>query len=420
MGRMTVAHPTLCALAMALALASPTRAQTAFETPPTLDAASLAPPDLLRGPHFSVAPKATIDGYLARFKITSEFGPLEAHGTELLRIRVSEIPAIGSLAEVSQSKAFGDAAKKSAGGAVDFAKDLAKDPKHAVDSVGAGIGAFFGRAERAAKQGADYASDKSADARAGGSSQGGGSGSFKDDPLGYNKAKREWAKKLGIDPYSTNPILQEKLAAAARATFAGDFATGAVTGLVVGPAHYAVDFDQATRDSVWDKSPGDLEAMNEAKLAKMGVTGRPVRDFFRNTWFTPTLSTALVAGLEQLPGAGGRAEVIAASASAASEVQARFMVNALRLLRAYDKRGNPIAEIRMSGRVPVGVTKSGTVVVPAALDYLAWTKGAADFVARKEIAGNAHVLLLTGKASATVTKELGARGWRIETAALSG
>ena len=407
--------PTVRVLAVAIALASPTFAYAAFETPPTLDATDVAPPELLSGPHYKVAPKATVDGYMAKFEVESDFGSFTALGTELLRIRVSEIPAIASLSEVSQSAAFKDALAKSAAVPVDFAKSVASDPKQTAANVASGVGQLFGSAGRAIRQGAEYAGDKAADAKSGKSSAGGSSQpTFTNDPVGYNKAKREWAKKLGIDPYSTNPVLQEKLSAAAQATFAGNFSVGIAVGAVVGPLQYAVDFDKSTRDAVWDLSPGDLEAKNEAKLSAMGITGRPVRDFFRTTSFTPTLATALVSALDQLPGAHGRAAVIAATPSIASEVQARFVVNGLRMLRAYDKRGDRIVEIRMSGRVPVGVTKSGVVVVPAALDYVAWTQEVAGFVARKELAGKNHVLLLAGKPSEMTKKELGARRWKVE------
>jgi hypothetical protein len=408
------------ALALTGAALAPAFGQTAFETPPTLDAAALAPAALLAGPHFKVAPKAPIETFMATFQIESDFGKMPAQGTEMLRIRTGEVPAIAKLAEVSQTKAFGDAAAKSGGATVDFAKSVVTDPGKAVASVGTGLGNLFGRVERVAKQGAQYAEDKTADAKAGKSVTGGGSPTMRDDPVGYNKAKRDWAKKLNIDPYSTNPVLQEKLTAAARASFLGDFSAGAVSGVVMGPAHYAVDLDVSTRDLVWDKSPGDLDKINEDKLAKMGIKDRPVRDFFRTPSFTPTLSTALVGALEQLDGVGGRAGVIAAAPGATSEVQARFMINALRLLYAYGKRGNPIAEIRMSGRVPVGVTKAGGVVVPAPLDYVAWTQQVADFTARKELGGKGTVLLLTGKASETAKKQFAARGWRIEAATVSG
>jgi hypothetical protein len=52
--------------------------------------------------------------------------------------------------------------------------------------------------------------------------------------------------------------------------------------------------------------------------------------------------------------------------------------------------------------------------VPAALDYVPWTQEAAGFVARKDLVGKQHVLLLVGKSSEMAKKELGARHWKVE------
>ncbi|HVO87755.1 MAG TPA: hypothetical protein VMV45_04370 [Casimicrobiaceae bacterium] len=389
----------------------------AFEAFPTLEATEFVAPDVLNGPHYKVAPQVTIDSYLAKFEIQSDYGTLTALGSEMLRVRLREFPAIASLSEVSQTKAFTDAVAKGAQAPVDFAKTLATDPQKAASNVASGVGALFSSAGRAVKQAATSVSDKTSDTT-GNPSSSGGATSFTDDPIGYNKAKREWAKRLGVDPYSTNPLLQEKLSAAAQASFAGGFAMGLAVGAVIGPAQYAVDLEQSTRDAVWDRSPGELEASNEATLASMGITGRPVRDFLRTPSFTPTLSTALVAALKDLSHARGAAAVIAAAPSVASEVQARFMVNALHLLHAFGERGDPVTELRMSGRVPIGISKSGVVVVPAALDYLPWTEQLATFVNRKDVAGKRHVLLVTGRASDIARRELAARQWQIEQATL--
>ena len=385
----------------------------AFEDFPTLDAAQFAPPDLLSGPHFKVAPQVTIDGYMAKFEMETDYGPLTARGTEMLRVRVREMPAIAELSDVSQTKAFTDAAAKSAMVPVDFAKNLATDPKQTMNSVANGVGALFASAGRAVKQGSEYVSDKATDSGTKSTSESSG-GSFNDDPIGYNKAKREWAKKLGVDPYSTNPVLEQKLSAAAQASFAGGFAVGLAVGAVIGPAQYAVSLDESTRDAVWDKSPGELEAINEAKLQEMGISGRPVRDFLRTPSFTPTLSTALVSALKSLPNVRGGASIVVMASQAQSEVQARFMVHALQLLALYEKRGTRIAEIRVSGRVPVGVTGAGFVVVPAAIDYVPWTEQVAGFANRKELAGKGHLLLLTGTLSPEAKKEFATRGWKVE------
>jgi hypothetical protein len=386
-----------------------------------LRSADLAPPELLSGPHYKVAAETRIEGYLPVFDIESEYGNLSAMGVELLRVRVSEVPAIASPSEMSKTDAFANAVGKTARAPVEFAKSLAADPGRTTANVVNGVGQMIGGAGRAIKRGAEYVQDKQSDGTGADSSttRTSSEGGFTDDPIGYNKAKRAWAKKLGVDPYSTNPVLQDRLSAVAQATFVGNLSMGVAVGAVIGPAQYAVDFDATTRDAVWDLSPGDLQSTNEKKLAAMGIEGRPVRDFFRNAWFTPTLATAFVTLLDELPAARGRATVIAAASSVQSEVQARFMVNALRLLHAHSKRGDRIAEVRMSRNVPFGVTQSGQVIVPGALDYIAWTKEVSDFFGRKELAGKTRVLLLTGKVSDLAKQNLAAHGWKVQEIALS-
>jgi hypothetical protein len=196
--------------------------------------------------------------------------------------------------------------------------------------------------------------------------------------------------------------------------FAGNYPGKIAAGAAVGPMQYAVDLDPTIRDAVWDLSPGQLESRNEAKLARMGMSGRPVRDFLRTPAFTPTLSTALVFALEKLDGVKGRDAVIAAAASAASELQARYLRNAMVMLASYANRGDAVVEIRMSGRIPVAVAQSATIVIPAAVDYVAWTPEVSKFALRKELAGKRRVLMVRGKVSEIAKKELEKRGWTIE------
>lgn len=80
-----------------------------YESEPVLDAAAVAEPALLSGPNFTVDPKVQVGGYMARFSITTPYGPLMADSAQMLAIRVAEIPAIEALDRASRSGAFGHA-----------------------------------------------------------------------------------------------------------------------------------------------------------------------------------------------------------------------------------------------------------------------------------------------------------------------
>jgi hypothetical protein len=129
-------------LVLALVLVGTAFAQDAFERPTPLNAADLAPNDLLGGPHYKVAPEARIEGYLPTFKVQSDFGDFSAVGVEMLRVRVSEVPAIGSLAEASKSDAFANA--------------LGKTPYAVDETTKLGFGATEFKNERDSKMGGDF------------------------------------------------------------------------------------------------------------------------------------------------------------------------------------------------------------------------------------------------------------------------
>ena len=102
--------PLLASLVFALACVTPARAlEGMFENEPVLDAASLAQPALLNGPGYKVAPRVAIGGYMARFHITTPYGPLDADSVQLLAIRIAELPAIETLNEASRKGAFAHA-----------------------------------------------------------------------------------------------------------------------------------------------------------------------------------------------------------------------------------------------------------------------------------------------------------------------
>lgn len=335
------------ALSAALAASLPALAQpsTKYESAPKLAGRELAPEALLSGPLHSVGEPVAVESFLGRFAIASKFGEFRVAGVDMLGVRVRELAAIEALSQVEKSAEFQQALIRSAQVPGQFVGNAISDPGGTVESVASGVGTVLGRVGRLATTGAravgDTASDiaasrprvEPAPAPAGEPAP----PSFTGDPFGFNRARREWARRLEVDPYTTNPVLRPKLDAAARATFAGELPVNVAMGVVAAPLQYAATFDTIVRDSVWNLPVIDLVAQNEARLRAMGIEGRPVRDFFRNRWFTPTLQTALVAALERLPGVRGRDAVVVAAATVGGEARARSLVGAVRMLGRHHR-----------------------------------------------------------------------------------
>src|SRR5262249_29304838 len=74
-----------------------------FEKPPTLPAQVLAPATLLSGNRFHVNNQVPTDGLLAHYTTQSDVGVFQANSTEMLKIRVAEIPAIQELTKTSKT-----------------------------------------------------------------------------------------------------------------------------------------------------------------------------------------------------------------------------------------------------------------------------------------------------------------------------
>jgi len=364
-----------------------------------------------------------VEGYFGRFVIESKLGRFSVIGENMLAVRVSELQAIEELQKVQKDAAFTDALAKSAKGVASFAGDVVTKPGQTVENIGKGVGTVFGRIGYLAKSGGNYVTDKASDlttsetkakpkAAPGGEPE---PPSFIGDPFGYNMARREWAKKLNIDPYTSNPVLRPLLDNAASATFAGNFGVTLTLGAVMVPVQYAYQLDDTVRQSVWNKPAIDLEKENEARLLALGVPGRTVRDLLRNKWFTPTLQTALVARLNALGKISGIDSVVATAAVTQGETRARYLLESLAMLTTYQAKEGKFSSIRMSNLVPVGVTADGALVAAAGIDYGTWDKDAAAFAQRQMFKASKKTLLVAGRLSPQAQQAIGKAGWTVNT-----
>ena len=185
-------------------------AQSRFETPPVLPASELAPPDLLQGPTFTVDPQVPIVGMLGQFTLRADVGTFEAHGREMLRIRVGELHALAQIERMSKSDVFLQAAARAAARPVESMANIAGEPCQDGPRAVRGGRRFFGRvhwAPRARYRRVGAGAEQHGSGRADRPARGG----LTANVFGYESERRALAKSLGVDPYTTNPVLAKKL-----------------------------------------------------------------------------------------------------------------------------------------------------------------------------------------------------------------
>ncbi len=307
----TAHHLAAACSLLAWATFAPTAAnaqpQTGFEPSPVLAGAAIAPAALLKGPLHTVAEPISLKRYFGRFVIESTFGKFSVVGVNMLAVRVNELQAIATLQEVQKSQAFQDSLVRAASAPVQLVQSAVTNSLGTVESIGQGLGNVLGRVGFLARSTAQSVSDASSDrnnvaapstlpaAPAGETIP----SAFTSDPFGYNKARREWAQQLNVDPYTSNPVLRPLLDNVSRASFAGSFAINTAIGALV------------------------------VALAKMGG----------------------IAGVES---------VIQVAAQVQGETHVRFLVESVRMLGQYKGKEGRLTKLTMSNMVPVGITEAGT------------------------------------------------------------
>jgi hypothetical protein len=381
--------------------------ENSFEQLPELKASDIIKPELLKGPHFSVREPVPTSSGTNQFTIDSDYGLFEADGNEMLVKRVREIGAIGELKEVSRTDQFKQSLAAAAKGPLNGAKNLVQDPANTISNVPKGIMKFMGRAGESLKKVGQKSEGKDPQ------------GSSAQQLIGYSNAKRKVAVKLGVDPYSTNTVLQKELDGIAWASFAGGFALTAATlpvGGGVGMALSVTKTSNSLDSMLLDKSPGDLKIMNRQALTGMGVSESDIERLLNNNSFSPTTSTAFVLNLKSLDGVQDRrAFVHIAGQTASDESDAIFCVQTAALLAKIHESEKPLARIALvADRFPIAVAKDGTVVVALQWDYAAWTPGAARFCDEVQKvdaeSGRKGILVaISGQASPRLKQELQAR-----------
>ena len=426
----TIVHG-LVALSLVLAGGPSARAEGAYESPPILQASEFAPKDVpLKGEKYVVDADVASDGLLATYTIRSDFGKIAARGPGMLQVRVGEVEALARLAEMETLDVFVDSLGKSAAAVGGAVVNVVTNTAEVVQAIPDSVGRFLQRTARAAKTAAqkldDVRQDKEAGApkgaEAGSTTQnlalatGAAAGKATRDILGYDEKRRDLAKQLQVDPYTTNPVLAKRLDDVAWAAFAGGLGIDVLAAQV--PGGRVVRSTSTVSDWIYEKSPGDLRVWMEKSLQTMGVEQSDIDLFLRQKHWTLSTQTILVMALEKLEGVRGRVEVIETAVTAADEDQTRFLALGMSLL-AREHAATPLESI-VDGK-PVGMTANGRVIATFPLDYVCWTERVATFAVRDDLQPNRPIAVITGRFSSQARAGMEKAGWTLrENVSLAG
>jgi hypothetical protein len=384
-----------------------TAAQQAYEPTAILTASQILPPELLSGPNHRVEERVYNDGYLNTYRVGSKFGTFIAVSTPMLRKRIGEINALVRMEQIEGTKEFTSSLKEAGTDTLVGFKNLVTKPVDTVKGAASGLAVAFRRA------GDTITGPKRSDSE---------DGRVK-DLIGFSKTKREYAYQLGVDAYSDNEKLQDRLNEISWAGYTGGITWAAAMAAVPGGAGLAITVSGTHKllNEVFRTTPPvDLRRMNAEKLKAMDVYPEIADAFLNNSVYSPRNQTLLVNALNEMKGVGNRATFIRLAAATANKDIAFFRERQAEMYAGYHKTVTPVETFIALGEFAAVRTIKNEVVFNVPLDHLVWT----DAIARLLTAADSKVtqltrpankqLWVTGTVSARARKEIEARGWQVQ------
>ncbi len=385
---------------------------------------------------------------MARFVLDTRWGEIEAVGIDALGTRIEELAVIEALDGVSVAgegaRAAGSAIATTVGTVARIVtspvETVRRLPQGTVDFVGRQLGELGEDARRLGDDVYDTVTGRG-ETEPAGVRPGAEAGPGRDDAapwwqrggrqlgryarrwIGYDAARRRVAERHGVDPYTANPVLAERLDQLAWAATTGERAVGFGIGEAGRAAKAIIGGTRRINDVVWEKSPADVARWNRDRLDGFGCDPSETRRFVRNGAFSPTTQTALVDALLELDPAGGCDALLAAAEAVHDDVDARFLAGTLAMAadEIVRRRGAGFAatdgparpRIETFGHTPVFRLDDGTLLLALPVDRLEWTPATREFFDHPGFRIRGKVLLLRGQASPRALSELTRRGWEI-------
>ena len=403
----TIAFFTLLCANFATAVSpfthSPTTTTAGYETPSVLDARAILFPDVRKGQHHTVLDEVVPFRYTHRFRITSPYGQFEAYGENMLRIRIHEIQAIATMEEeVNHLQGLAAGAKHAILSPFRFALGLFTEPTETILAVPKGMWRMATRIGEMAT---------------------GERGNLEDpenqELMGLSTVKRQVADHFGVDVYSSNQVLQEKLDGLSWAGYAGDAAIRLATLPIGGPAGAMItgtSFSTTVSELLRDHGPEELRRLNRDKLEAMDIDDSLVEAFLKHPWYSPRHETVLVQALSEMDTVNNRKTFFEVATSAEFEEDALFFQRMAEMLLSYHQNVKPLDQlVAIEDRLLMGMTRDHTLVGMLPVGYLPWKAELAEAVETvTNWKSDRHVenveLWIAGKLTPRAYRELLAKG----------
>jgi hypothetical protein len=385
-----------------------------FEQPPVVKINELLAANMQSGPGFQVGQQVPTNGAMGQYTIVADpsvfrgnAGTYYIESLDMLKIRLSEIPAIAQLENLKETSVFAKALALSAERPVTDAAIWLCIRWIPLPGCPAGLANYLAGLVSA-------------------------QGKLRRQPRILSEAGKPpvrpvaqrsllWAMARFVvtwrENYTSiltlpNPILTKELNKVAWVMFSARMTVDAA--MMAVPGSMIITGVEFSNDLVYQTPKADLILLVQKKLKNIGLSQEEIVAFSTNTAIPLSLQVTAVKDLEALGNIPGRRAAAVAIGNVVTECQARFLVTSLGMLGQWSQQRSPITRIRVPG-VLVARDQNGTSIMPAPVDYVSWTPRIAGFATNPQLLGMQNrVLWITGKMTPRARQQLAANGWTLQ------
>jgi hypothetical protein len=351
---------------------APAVTATGFDQPVERSIADVYPPEQRESPQHvlvdpvrpSASPVAL--GLWNLTTIQSRYGNLEPPNESFTRIRIREIEAITKLKAIDTGETIGGGVANAAMAPVRAVGALLTSPVQTLGNIPKGVSDFVGRTGEA------FSSEKS---------------KFEDslfeEVAGVSRKKREIAAQMGVDVYSSNPLLQSELQRIGIASAGGnitvDVAMIAVTG-TAGAVISNLGRVDALQEIVNTQPAKELRRRARHTLEVIGMPKTYVDQFLDQPYYSPRRKTIVVGLMSPMKEVQGLEQFIEVAMTATSEADALFYQQMIELISGFHFNVAPIKQIIKVENYPVAISEKGGAFIALPVDRVYWTSQAQGFL----------------------------------------
>ena len=186
------------------------------------------------------------------------------------------------------------------------------------------------------------------------------------DAIGFARMKRDYASQFGVDVYSDNKVLQERLDEITWAGYGGSMTLSVALAAVPGAAGATVSVvttNRALNEVFRTTAPADLRRMNGDKLKAMDVHPDIADAYLNNGVFSPREQTLLVHALDEMKGVGNRAAFIRVASATPNRNIAFFRERQAEMYAGYHTTVAPLSSFVSLGDLAAARTGNGALVL---------------------------------------------------------